>query len=44
MSERVACAEFAARFLLRQGMSHSLAMQLANAIINRDKGNTDERV
>lgn len=36
-SERVACAEHAMRFALRMGLSHSLAMELANAILNREE-------
>lgn len=38
-SERVACAELAMRFAIRQGFSHALAMELANAILNRTEEN-----
>jgi hypothetical protein len=43
LSERVACAEFAMSFALRQGWTHALAMQLANAILNRKNPEGDQK-
>ena len=34
-AERVACAEYAMSFALRNGLSHSFAMELANAILRK---------